>query len=89
MLPPPLPPRSDYHMAGDAYIRLAIGNAAWPIGVSAVGLHERAAREKVGEGVQAHVMNDEAQRKYITTIKRLITYAQGRYPSDPSRSVYS
>ena len=81
--------RRNYHMAGDAYIRLAIGNAAWPIGVSAVGLHERAAREKVGEGVQAHVMNDEAQRKYITTIKRLVTYAQSRYPSDPSRSIYS
>jgi len=67
-------------MAGDAYIRLAIGNAAWPIGVSAVGLHERAAREKVGEGKSAHVMNDEAQRKYVTTIKRLISFAQRAYP---------
>jgi len=68
---------------------MAIGNSAWPIGVSAVGLHERAAREKVGEGVQAHVMNDEAQRKYITTMKRLISFAQGRYPSDPSRMMTS
>ena len=76
-------------MAGDAYIRLAIGNAAWPIGVSAVGLHERAAREKVAEGIQAHVMNDEAQRKYITTIKRLVSFAQQKYPSDPSRSLTS
>lgn len=76
-------------MAGDAYIRLAIGNAAWPIGVSAVGLHERAAREKVGEGEQAHVMNDESQRKYITTIKRLVSFAQTKYPSDPSRTITS
>jgi len=76
-------------MAGDAYIRLAIGNAAWPIGVSAVGLHERAARQKVAEGIQAHVMNDEAQRKYITTMKRLISVAQRRYPSDPSRMMTS
>jgi len=42
----------EYAAAGDAYVRLAIGNAAWPIGVTAVGLHERAAREKVAEGKQ-------------------------------------
>ena len=76
-------------MAGDAYIRMAIGNAAWPIGVTAVGLHMRAAREKVGEGKQAHVMNDESQRKYITTLKRLVSFAQRKYPSDPSRMLTS
>lgn len=76
-------------MACDAYIRMAIGNAAWPIGVSAVGLHERAARQKVAEGIQAHVMNDEAQRKYITTLKRLVSFAQGKYPTDPSRMMSS
>ena len=79
----------EYSRAGDAYLRLAIGNAAWPIGVSAVGLHERAAREKVAEGQQAHVMHDEESRKYITVIKRLMTWAQKRYPADPSKSTFS
>jgi pre-mRNA-splicing factor 18 len=48
-------------------------------------LHERAAREKVGEGKVAHAMNDEEQRKYITSIKRLMTFCQKRYPADPSK----
>jgi hypothetical protein len=42
----------EYAAAGDAYVRLAIGNARWPIGVTAVGIHDRAAREKVHEGKQ-------------------------------------
>jgi pre-mRNA-splicing factor 18 len=79
----------EYAKAGDAYIRLAIGNAAWPIGVTAVGLHERAAREKVAEGKQAHVMHDEETRKYVTILKRMISFAQSIYPTDPSKMMYS
>lgn len=79
----------EYAKAGDAYIRLAIGNAAWPIGVTAVGLHERAAREKVAQGKQAHVLHNEESRKYVTILKRLISWAQRAYPGDPSKSVWS
>lgn len=32
-------------------------------------------------------MNDEATRKYIQALKRLMTFCQRRYPTDPSRSV--
>lgn len=78
----------EYAKAGDAYVRLAIGNAAWPIGVTAVGLHERAAREKVYEGRQAHVMHNEESRKYVTILKRLISYCQRKAPAEPSKSVY-
>lgn len=78
----------EYARAGDAYVRLAIGNAAWPIGVTAVGLHERAAREKVYEGRQAHVMHNEESRKYVTILKRLISYCQRKVPAEPSKSVY-
>merc|ERR1740124_129543 len=46
--------------AHDAYIDVAIGRAAWPIGVTMV----------------AHVMNSELQRKYLTSVKRLMTYCQ-------------
>jgi len=32
-------------------------------------------------------MNDETQRKYITTLKRLLSWMQMRYPpADPSRA---
>lgn len=79
----------EYAAAGDAYVRLAIGNARWPIGVTAVGLHERAAREKVYEGKQAHVMHNEESRKYVTILKRLITFSQRRYPTVPSKMVMS
>ena len=35
----------------------------------------------------AHIMNDEATRKYLQAIKRLQTFLQRAYPTDPSRSV--
>eukprot|EP00775_Hariotina_reticulata_P006926 gene6926-7144_t len=62
-------------------LKLAIGNAPWPIGVTHVGLHERSAREKISHVMnsssQAHIMNDEATRKYFQRLR----------PTDPSRSV--
>ncbi len=33
--------------ANDQYIRTAIGNSAWPIGLTMVGIHERSGREKI------------------------------------------
>ena len=77
----------DYIKAGDSYMKLAIGNQQWLMGVSQVGLHERSAREKVYVGKITHVLNDESQRKYITTIKRLITFFEKQYPTDPSKMV--
>jgi hypothetical protein len=69
--------------------RLAIGNAPWPIGVTSVGIHERSAREKISHVMntsgQAHIMNDEATRKYLQGLKRLISFVQRAYPTDPSR----
>lgn len=37
----------EYVKAHDAYLRMAIGNAPWPMGVTMVGIHERSAREKI------------------------------------------
>ena len=34
----------------------------------------------------AHIMNDEATRKYLQGMKRLLTFMQRAYPTDPSRS---
>ena len=75
----------EYVKAGDQYVQLAIGNAPWPMGVTSVGIHDRAARTKIFASNVAHVMNDEFQRKYITSIKRLMTQCQHLYPTDPSK----
>jgi hypothetical protein len=32
-------------------------------------------------------MNDEATRKFIQALKRVMTFCQRRYPTDPSRCV--
>ncbi|KXN72810.1 Prp18-domain-containing protein [Conidiobolus coronatus NRRL 28638] len=78
----------EYMKANDSYLKLSIGNAAWPIGVTMVGIHERSAREKISAGSVAHVLNDESQRKWIQSIKRIMTYLQRKYPpSDFSKLV--
>jgi pre-mRNA-splicing factor 18 len=82
----------DYVKAMEVYVELTIGNAPWPMGVTSVGIHERAAREKIGErnssgsgGQQAHILNDEEKRKYIHAVKRFMFFCQMKYPSDPSK----
>ncbi|NP_001136839.1 uncharacterized protein LOC100216989 [Zea mays] len=79
--------KRDYLAAMDQYIKLAIGNAPWPIGVTMVGIHERSAREKIHTNNVAHIMNDETTRKYLQSIKRLMTLSQQRYPALPSKLV--
>lgn len=79
--------KRDYLAAMDHYIKLAIGNAPWPIGVTMVGIHERSAREKIYTNSVAHIMNDETTRKYLQSIKRLMTFCQRRYPTLPSKAV--
>jgi pre-mRNA-splicing factor 18 len=78
----------EYVKASDCYYLLSIGNAPWPIGVTMVGIHERSAREKIFSSQVAHVLNDERQRKWIQSLKRLMTFSQKRYPpEDPSKCV--
>lgn len=71
-----------YVNANDAYLRLSIGKAAWPIGVTMVGIHERSAREKLHDGgkEKAHIMSDETTRKMLQGIKRCLSFAQTRWP---------
>ncbi|KAL1303840.1 hypothetical protein AAFC00_000297 [Neodothiora populina] len=71
-----------YVDANDAYLRLSIGKAAWPIGVTMVGIHERSAREKLHESDKnsAHIMSDETTRKFLQSIKRCLSFAQTRWP---------
>ncbi|CAG8473300.1 9260_t:CDS:2 [Dentiscutata heterogama] len=74
--------KREYMKANDAYLRLSIGNAPWPIGVTMVGIHERSAREKIFSAQVAHVLNDETTRKWIQSIKRLMTFCQSKYPPE-------
>jgi pre-mRNA-splicing factor 18 len=78
----------EYVRANEWYMKLAIGNAAWPMGVTNVGIHERAAEESIFCGKVAHILNNETQRKYIQGVKRLLTQAQVIFPTDPSKSVW-
>lgn len=75
-----------YKEAKEAYMRLAIGNQAWPMGVTTVTFHDRPNRHNIGEDNVAHILNDETTRKYVQMIKRLSTYAETRWPADPSRA---
>ncbi|XP_047325636.1 pre-mRNA-splicing factor 18 [Impatiens glandulifera] len=79
--------KRDYLAAMDQYIKMAIGNAPWPIGVTMVGIHERSAREKIYTNSVAHIMNDETTRKYLQSVKRLMTFCQRKYPALPSKAV--
>ena len=39
--------KGEYQKADSFYLEVSIGNAAWPMGVTMVGIHERAARERI------------------------------------------
>jgi pre-mRNA-splicing factor 18 len=77
----------EFVKAHDTYIDISIGRAAWPIGVTMVGIHARTGRAKIESSNVAHVMNSELQRKYLTSVKRLMSYAQKKSNADPSKKV--
>lgn len=68
----------EFVKAHDVYLDVAIGRAPWPIGVTQVGIHSRTGRSKIESQNVAHVMNSELQRKYLTSVKRLMTFAQNK-----------
>ncbi|KAK0711269.1 hypothetical protein B0H67DRAFT_584843 [Lasiosphaeris hirsuta] len=76
-----------YVDANDGYLRLSIGKAAWPIGVTMVGIHERSAREKLHGGERGHIMGSEITRKYLQSIKRCLSFAQVRWPPEDIRQL--
>jgi len=76
-----------YVDANDGYLRLSIGKAAWPIGVTMVGIHERSAREKLHGGERGHIMGSETTRKYLQSIKRCLSFAQVRWPPEDIRQL--
>lgn len=80
--------QGEFVKAHDSYMDVAIGRAAWPIGVTMVGIHARSGRAKIESSNVAHVMNSEVQRKFLTSVKRLLTFDQKRRKDvDPSKKV--
>lgn len=78
----------EYRKAYDHYLQLTIGNAAWPIGVTMVGIHARSGREKIAEDKIQHLMKNETARAYMMSVKRLMTRHQAVFPpSAPSKSM--
>lgn len=75
----------EYLQASDVYYKLSIGNAAWPIGVVAVGIHERSSADKIQYA--SHVFNDEATRKWVQGTKRWLTFAQAKWPPADRRKM--
>ena len=76
--------QGNFVAAHDEYIKVAIGNSPWPMGVTGSSIHERSGRERIASSNQvAHAMNNEQTRKYLTSIKRLMTYAQTKRDDVP------
>lgn len=82
-----------YRDAASAYLDLAIGKAAWPVGIGcggsmlmedAIGLHDRFNRMTNVKDI-AYLLNDDVTRKFVQAIKRLMNMAQKYWPpADPS-----
>lgn len=63
--------------ANEAYLKLSIGNVAWPIGVRDVGIHARAADAKIaGDDKKqlSNIMKSEATRRWLIAVKRIVNY---------------
>ncbi|EEB07365.1 U5 snRNP-associated protein Prp18 [Schizosaccharomyces japonicus yFS275] len=72
--------KEEFVKANDAYLRVSIGNAPWPIGVTMVGIHERSSRERLTAHSVGHVLNDEMTRKWLQALKRLVTFFDKERP---------
>eukprot|EP00392_Amoebophrya_sp_AT5.2_P000642 g643.t1 len=79
--------RRDYRLASERYIELTVGNAAWPVGVTSVGIHERAGRSKISSSNIANTLNDDTTRKCMQVWKRLMKQCQNQNPPDDSSNV--
>lgn len=67
--------QKQYMKANESYMKLSIGNIAWPIGLVSVGIHARSALHKI-EDSGSNIMIDDKTRRWITGVKRLITFKE-------------
>lgn len=64
-----------FTQANQAYLKLSIGNVAWPIGIQNIGIHQRAADRKL-TSKSANIMINDRTRRWIVSVKRLITWCE-------------
>ncbi|KAK6198942.1 uncharacterized protein RJT21DRAFT_122597 [Scheffersomyces amazonensis] len=70
----------DYRRANESYLKLSIGNVAWPIGVEHIGIHARSSATRIsGTKQAANIMINDKTKRWITSIKRLITSQESIY----------
>mmetsp|Transcript_54061 Transcript_54061/g.143921 ORF Transcript_54061/g.143921 Transcript_54061/m.143921 type:complete len:267 (-) Transcript_54061:109-909(-) len=77
----------EYVKANDVYMLLSVGRSPHIMSGDGGTPMMETARTTVFVAAEAHIMHDETTRKYIQTFKRLITYVQKKWPTDPSRMV--
>lgn len=69
--------KNQFQQATESYMKLSIGNVAWPIGVTNVGIHARSSQSRIqGDNNVANIMLDDKTRLWITCVKRLITFRE-------------
>ncbi|KAG0672585.1 mRNA splicing protein prp18 [Maudiozyma exigua] len=71
--------KNEIELSLQIYLKLSIGDVAWPIGVSDIGIHSRSAQSKISrfnkdDNDIANIMIDEVTRLWIISIKRLISF---------------
>ncbi|KAH3684062.1 hypothetical protein WICPIJ_004964 [Wickerhamomyces pijperi] len=71
--------RFEFREATQSYMKLSIGNVAWPIGVVNVSIHSRSNQSRLHGKDEANIMISEETRRWITAIKRLITFMEENY----------
>ncbi|CAD7957439.1 unnamed protein product [Amoebophrya sp. A120] len=79
--------KREYRLASEKYIELTVGNAAWPVGVTSVGIHERVGRSKISSSNIANTLNDDTTRKCMQVFKRLMKQCQTTNPPDDGSNV--
>lgn len=72
--------QNEFNKANESYMKLSIGNVCWPIGVVNVGIHARNASLKItGATNVSNIMLNESTRRWIISIKRLISFKERIY----------
>ena len=62
--------------ANNKYIDLSIGNAAWIIGLTMVGKHQRTGKSLISPAQVACVLDDGITKKYLQSIRRILIFFQ-------------
>lgn len=67
----------NYTKANESYLKLSIGNVAWPIGLENIGIHLRKISNRTSSSSSSsNIMINEKTKLWILSIKRLISMSE-------------